>query len=94
MERDDLGVIGQQGLILVGEDMAGALLLPAVGQVVGAQDHILGRDGDWAAVLGPQQVVGGEHQDAGSVWASADRGTWTAIWSPSKSALKAVHTRG
>ena len=29
-----------------------------------------------------------------SVWASADRGTWTAIWSPSKSALKAVHTRG
>jgi hypothetical protein len=29
-----------------------------------------------------------------SVWASMDRGTWTAIWSPSKSALKAVQTRG
>ncbi len=29
-----------------------------------------------------------------SAWASADSGTWTAIWSPSKSALKAWQTRG
>ena len=29
-----------------------------------------------------------------SACASADRGRWTAIWSPSKSALKAVHTSG
>ena len=29
-----------------------------------------------------------------SAWASAERGRWTAIWSPSKSALKAAHTRG
>ena len=29
-----------------------------------------------------------------SAWASTDNGTWTAIWSPSKSALYAVHTNG
>ena len=29
-----------------------------------------------------------------SIWASTERGTWTAIWSPSKSALKAAQTRG
>src|ERR671913_383769 len=29
-----------------------------------------------------------------SACASADKGRWTAIWSPSKSALKAVHTSG
>ena len=29
-----------------------------------------------------------------SVWASIDSGTWTAIWSPSKSALYAGQTRG
>ena len=29
-----------------------------------------------------------------SAWASADSGRWTAIWSPSKSALNAVQTSG
>ncbi len=29
-----------------------------------------------------------------SSWASSDKGTWTAIWSPSKSALNAVQTSG
>src|SRR5438132_958400 len=29
-----------------------------------------------------------------SSWAAVDSGTWTAIWSPSKSALKAVQTSG
>ena len=29
-----------------------------------------------------------------SSWASSDKGTCTAIWSPSKSALKAVQTSG
>ena len=29
-----------------------------------------------------------------SAWASTDSGRWTAIWSPSKSALKAPHTSG
>ena len=29
-----------------------------------------------------------------SVWASIDSGRWTAIWSPSKSALKATQTSG
>ena len=29
-----------------------------------------------------------------SSWASNVKGTWTAIWSPSKSALNATHTNG
>ncbi len=29
-----------------------------------------------------------------SICASTESGTWTAIWSPSKSALKAAHTSG
>src|SRR6266404_4615419 len=29
-----------------------------------------------------------------STWASIDKGRWTAIWSPSKSALKPLHTSG
>ena len=29
-----------------------------------------------------------------SSWAAVDSGTWTAIWSPSKSALNAVQTSG
>ena len=29
-----------------------------------------------------------------STWASIDSGKWTAIWSPSKSALKPLHTSG
>ena len=29
-----------------------------------------------------------------SSWASSHSGTWTAIWSPSKSALKAAQTSG
>ena len=29
-----------------------------------------------------------------SAWASADNGRWTAIWSPSKSALNAAQTSG
>src|SRR5699024_9650494 len=43
--------------------VGGGVLL--VGEVVGAQHHVLGGDGDGAAVLGPQEVVGREHQDAG-----------------------------
>ncbi len=29
-----------------------------------------------------------------SIWASIESGTWTAIWSPSKSALNAAQTSG
>ena len=29
-----------------------------------------------------------------SSWAAVESGTWTAIWSPSKSALNAVQTSG
>ena len=42
--------------------MLGILL---IGQVVGAEHHVLGGHGDGAAVLGPQQVVGREHEHPG-----------------------------
>ena len=35
------------------------------GEVVGTEDHVLGRDRDGVAVLGTQEVVGREHEDAG-----------------------------
>ena len=63
---DLLPVQGGQGGLLGGVDIGGiggGVLL--VGEVVGAQHHVLGGDGDRAAVLGPQEVVGREHQDAG-----------------------------
>ena len=63
------GVSGEVGVAgILAPDGLGALLRLAHavhGQVVGAQHHVLGGHGDGAAVLGTQQVVGGEHQDAG-----------------------------
>ena len=63
------GVSGEVGVAgVLAPDGLGALLRLAHavhGQVVGAQHHVLGGHGDGAAVLGTQQVVGGEHQDAG-----------------------------
>ena len=60
---------GQAGLAGVGDEhLLGALLGLAeadVGEVVGAEDHVLGRDGDGVAVLRAQEVVGGEHEYAG-----------------------------
>ena len=60
------GALGQGSLhgshVLVSEVVVLVLL---IGEVVGTQHHVLGGHGDRAAVLGTQQVVGGEHQDAG-----------------------------
>ena len=57
---------GQGGLhrrhVVIGKVV---VFIPLVGEVVGAQHHVLCGHGDGAAVLGPQQVVGGKHQDAG-----------------------------
>ncbi len=56
-------VVGQHHLVLVDEHLARAGFLGVgVGKVVGAQHHVLRGDGDRAAVLGPQQVVGREHE--------------------------------
>ena len=63
------GIHRQIGVAGVGNvNGFGALLClaqPGIGQVVGTQDHILGRHGNGLAVLRPQQVVGGEHQHSG-----------------------------
>ncbi len=45
-------------------------------------------------VAGDRMLLADSISTRASAWASADRGRWTAIWSPSKSALKAVHTSG
>ena len=45
-------------------------------------------------VAGDKMLLADSIRTRASAWASADRGRWTAIWSPSKSALKAVQTRG
>ena len=60
---------GQVGIAGIGNiDGLRALLGLAqtgIGQVVGAQNHILGGHRDGLAVLGPQQVIGREHQHSG-----------------------------
>ncbi len=60
---------GQPGIASVGDEHILRALLcltqTGIGQVVGTQNHILGRHGDGLAVLGPQQVVGGQHQQSG-----------------------------
>ena len=59
----------QAGLPRVGDEHGfGALFRLAqtgIGQVVGTQNHILGRHGNRLAVLRTEQVVGGEHQHSG-----------------------------
>ena len=59
------GKIHALGPIFVVVHLADAVFEPLEGQVVGAQHHILGGHGDGAAVLGPQQVVGRQHQQPG-----------------------------
>ena len=58
--------VGHQGLVLITEHLACALIVLANGgQVVAAQDHILGRHGNRSAVRGLQQVAGSQHQHLG-----------------------------
>ena len=45
-------------------------------------------------VAGDRMLLADSISTRASAWASADSGRWTAIWSPSKSALKAVQTSG
>ena len=45
-------------------------------------------------VAGDRMLFDDSISTRASAWASADSGRWTAIWSPSKSALKAVQTSG
>ena len=51
--------------VLIVVHLGDAVFKALEGEVVGAQDHILRRHRDRAAVLRTQQVVGGEHQDTG-----------------------------
>ncbi|OPZ39937.1 MAG: hypothetical protein BWY99_01206 [Synergistetes bacterium ADurb.BinA166] len=45
-------------------------------------------------LAGESRLLADSISSLASVCASIDSGTWTAIWSPSKSALKAVQTIG
>ena len=66
LQGDDVRGVGHQGLVLVAEDLALALVaLVDHGQVVAAQNHILGGHGDRLAVGGFEQVAGGQHQHLG-----------------------------
>lgn len=55
--------VGRPELVVV--ELAHAVFKAVEGEVVGAEHHILRRNGDGAAVLRTQEVVGGEHEDAG-----------------------------
>ena len=74
MQGDDTGVIGQHGLILVGEAVAQAALLTGIGEVVGTQNHILRRNGDRAAV---QMCIRDSRMTVQNIWADGvlTRGT-------------------
>ena len=66
VQGDVVGVVGHHGLVHIAEHLALALFPVLVqGQVVGAQHHILGGNSDRPAVGGLEQVVGGQHQEAG-----------------------------
>ena len=45
-------------------------------------------------LAGLKMLCGESISTDASAWASTDSGRWTAIWSPSKSALNPVHTSG
>ena len=59
-------------------------------QVEAAEDHVLGRRHHRRAVGRRQQVRRRQHHGPRLFLRGVDSGTWTAIWSPSKSALNAV----
>jgi len=66
VQGDDVLGIGHQGLVLITEHLACALIVLANGgQVVAAQDHILRRHGNRSTVRGLQQVAGSQHQHLG-----------------------------
>src|SRR3546814_3414258 len=62
-------------------------------QIIEAKHHVLRRHDDRLAVRGAEDVVVDIISTRASSCASRLSGTWTAIWSPSKSALKAEHPR-
>ena len=45
-------------------------------------------------VAGEEQLLDDIIKALASAWVLKDKGIWTPIWSPSKSALKAEHTNG
>ena len=66
VDADNALVVSHQSLVDVAEYLAGARLGVAVdSQIVGAEDHILRRNGNRLAVLRLEQVVRGQHQQTG-----------------------------
>ncbi len=75
VQLDDVALVGELGLLRGAEhvrprlirraiDLRELLRFRTVGQVVGAEDHVLRGRRQRRAVCGGQDVVGGEHQDA------------------------------
>ena len=62
--------------------------------VVEAENDVLRRVDDRAPLAGDRMLLVDIISTRASICASSDSGTCTAIWSPSKSALKAVQTSG
>ena len=66
VEGDDARFVSHDDFVRVAEDLALAGLAVLLhGQIVGAEDHILSRNGDGLAVLRLEQVVRREHKEAG-----------------------------
>ncbi len=65
VERDGARLIRHERFLGGAERHAGALFLAHIGEVVGAEDHVLRRDGVRVAVLRAQEVVDREHENAG-----------------------------
>ena len=67
--ESDQNVIGR------GESTAFAFGAGAhLGQVVAAEHHVLGRNGDGSAMRGRQNVVRRQHEGWASIWASGESG--------------------
>ncbi len=65
-----LVLIGHDGLVHAGKAAERGILILIrirlfIGQIVTAQDDILGRYGNRLAVLGFQEVIGRQHEEAG-----------------------------
>ena len=66
MESNHAFLIGHQRLVHIPEYLAfSRLAILHQGQVVGTEHHVLGRHGNGTSIGGLEQVVGGQHEEAG-----------------------------
>ena len=88
-------IVGDDRLLRAVEDQPLALdALARLGDVVESQNHVLRRTVIGAPLAGFNTLCEPSISNCASRMAALPRGRWTAIWSPSKSALKAVQASG